>query len=245
MDIPVDRYRLICKQLDIIKPLILNPNYDPAFDNNFLICRAIQENCHELVKLLLPRVDPSKCSDSFLHACESGHTEVVTLLLRDGRIDPSFGNNSCFLKACDYGHEKTALALIRDPRVDPSVGDNIVFRRVNFIGFSTLLEMLLKESQGRFDPSKHDNYCLCKAVRYGKLDVIGILCKDSRVDKRIAVNSMFKTGINKDGMKILELLLWEIMKELYMLCEMISKTMDYPKDVMRIIQKHIMMTEMR
>jgi len=53
-------------------------------------------------------------------ACESGHIEVVRLLLRDGRIDVRAHNDEAFRKACYGGHFEIVELLLNLPGVDPS-----------------------------------------------------------------------------------------------------------------------------
>lgn len=58
----------------------------------------------------------------------SGHTEIVHLLLRDHRKDPSALGNDVFCRATGNGDIDVAKLLLKDPRVDPSVCYNYAIR---------------------------------------------------------------------------------------------------------------------
>jgi len=75
-----------------------------------------------------PRIDVNKQTDDgsspFLFACQSGHKEVVSLLLADPRIEPNHQSVSDgatpFSKSCQYGRPEVVSLLLADPRIDPS-----------------------------------------------------------------------------------------------------------------------------
>ena len=74
----------------------------------------------DVVKKLLPRVDPSDVNDAIRWASENGHFEVVRLLLSDPRVDPADDNNEAIRLASRNGHFEVVRLLLADPRVDPS-----------------------------------------------------------------------------------------------------------------------------
>ncbi len=69
-----------------------------------------------MLLLLLP--------DALPLAAEYGHYDVVHLLLRDSRVDPSEWDNRALRKAAANGHYRIVERLLKDPRVDPSDFDN-------------------------------------------------------------------------------------------------------------------------
>jgi hypothetical protein len=48
------------------------------------------------------------------------HSFVLSLLLEDGRFDPSDQNNQAIIKAAQIVNEETVKILLQDSRVDPS-----------------------------------------------------------------------------------------------------------------------------
>ena len=66
-------------------------------------------------------------STGFIQACYRGHTEIVSLLLQDSRIDVNKGDNdgwTGFMYACCKGHTETVRLLLEDSRIDVSKAEN-------------------------------------------------------------------------------------------------------------------------
>jgi len=57
-----------------------------------------------------------------------GHVELVELLLRDERVDPSADSQGAVRWASEYGHLAVVERLLRDARVDPSVRNQSTIR---------------------------------------------------------------------------------------------------------------------
>jgi hypothetical protein len=55
-------------------------------------------------------------------AVMNGHTDIVTLLLHDGRSDPNSLNSFCLWTACRRRDLSTTNALLADPRVHIPIG---------------------------------------------------------------------------------------------------------------------------
>lgn len=63
---------------------------------------AVQRGNAAVVRALLSSADvnpTANCSRSLCVACEEGMTDITWLLLRDGRANPSAGNNLCLVNA--------------------------------------------------------------------------------------------------------------------------------------------------
>ena len=66
-------------------------------------------------------------SSGFIEACYNGHTEIVTLLLEDSRIDVNKGDNdgtTGFIYACSNGQREIVSLLLEDSRIDVNKEDN-------------------------------------------------------------------------------------------------------------------------
>jgi ankyrin repeat protein len=62
--------------------------------------------------------DPTETDNYAIQvACIYGHTEIVSLLLQDGRADPTTNYNSSLRWASRQGHTKVVEVLLQDGRV--------------------------------------------------------------------------------------------------------------------------------
>jgi hypothetical protein len=69
-------------------------------------------------------VDPSfEHNFSLYHAVESGHLDVVKLLLGDPRVNPNDRNGFIVATAMRNRHIEVALCLVTHPRTDPTIDD--------------------------------------------------------------------------------------------------------------------------
>jgi ankyrin repeat protein len=63
--------------------------------------------------------DPTETDNYAIQiACIYGHTEVVSLLLQDGRADPTANYNSSLRWASYNGHIKVVALLLQDGRIE-------------------------------------------------------------------------------------------------------------------------------
>lgn len=113
-------------------------------------------------------------------AAEHGHIDVIELILRDGRVDPSSSENCAVWWACASGHLEIVKILLNDPRVDPSDDDNGAIVEASEHGHTDIVRMLLKDK--RVDPSDFENTAIITASQNGHLEVVRILLNDPRVD---------------------------------------------------------------
>jgi hypothetical protein len=67
----------------------------------------------DIVKLLLPLVDPAVVQNELIrNAVSNGHTPVVKLLLADDRVDASANENQCLHDACAKGYVEIVELLL-------------------------------------------------------------------------------------------------------------------------------------
>lgn len=93
----------------------------------------IENNEIEWVKRLLQdrRVNLENNDRVLMTACALGRTEIVHLLLEDGRINPSiqdYRRKTPLTEATKNGHIEVLKLLLADPRVDPTDNNNQVLR---------------------------------------------------------------------------------------------------------------------
>ena len=89
-------------------------------NRNAYLRMACSKGDVEMTKLLLNNVDPTDFYESpFLEPCVKGHTEIVKLLLEDGRVDPNAGfRTSPFEMAALGGNIDVMKLLLEDDRVE-------------------------------------------------------------------------------------------------------------------------------
>ena len=134
--------------LEKVKLLLADPNFDPSANNGYPIRMASASKYPEIVKLLLAdsRVDPSANDNSAIKwASKNNRIEVLKLLLADPRVDPSADHNSAIQQASYYGHFEFVKLLLDDPRVDPSANDNYAIRWASRNGHTEVVKLLLSD----------------------------------------------------------------------------------------------------
>ncbi len=131
-----------------VKLLLINPEVNPAADNNYAIRWASQNGHLEVVKILLndKRVDPAAINNWAIQmASINGHIEVVRLLLSDPRVDPAAVNNGAIRWASYHGHLDVVRLLLADPRVDPAVWNNWAIQKASERGHPEVVRLLLTD----------------------------------------------------------------------------------------------------
>jgi len=112
-------------------------------------------------------------------ASEHGQLDVVELLLRDARVDPTEDDQYAIRWASFHGHVAVVDRLLRDARVDPSADEQFGLRLACLSGDVAVLDRLL--SDARVDPSAKNQYAIRWASRKGHLAVVERLLRDERV----------------------------------------------------------------
>ncbi len=76
---------------------------------------ALSYNKPKLLKVLLPYVVPS--NEDFTSACKNRYPDIVKVLLKDGRVDPTYDNNYAIKYSVEIGHTNLTKLLYKDKRV--------------------------------------------------------------------------------------------------------------------------------
>jgi ankyrin repeat protein len=99
--------------------------FDPSSDGNFaLLTACVRGNTLAVIRLLQdPGVDPAAMySNSIKLAAERGHVDVLDILLRDDRADPTDGSDDTpLILAIKEGQETAAIRLLQDTRVSSDI----------------------------------------------------------------------------------------------------------------------------
>ena len=99
-------------------------------------------------ELLKNGADPTRHNNApIIYASTNGHSDVVEVLLQDGRADPTAGENCCIRNASYYGHTKVIELLLQDGRADPTAQNNFALRRACIYGRTDVVALLLQDGR--------------------------------------------------------------------------------------------------
>lgn len=116
-----------------------------------------------------PTVDDNK---AITLACNHGRTDVVRLLLADGRANPGVQESYPLALACNHSVELIHL-LLSDERVDPSACDNRAIRVAASWGSPDVVRLLLSDK--RVNARASDNDALQRARHLGRTEIVRLL----------------------------------------------------------------------
>jgi hypothetical protein len=136
---------------------------------------CISDNTEEVRRLLAdPQVVPSEFA--FQEACHRGYTRVVSLLLKDGRVNPGADNNKALMYAVQFKRTEVVRLLLSDPRVDPAADGNKALKyAIQFSRHPETVQLLL--SDPRVNPVDHYHLALV----FGNREILNLLDNDLRI----------------------------------------------------------------
>ena len=127
-------------------------------------------------------------STGFIEACYFGHTEIISSLLQDRRIDVNKGDTygkTGFIYAC-YGRTEIVRLLLKDTRVDVNKGDTngiTGFIHACADGARRIVTSLLEDSHTDVNKGDSDGVTgFIYACSSGCRDIVSLLLEDSRID---------------------------------------------------------------
>lgn len=139
------------EELLVVIDIIQKQNKKTSSDMlNNLFKKSVKGDFPEdIVKLLLQckQVDPSIPGDvAIRQMAKKGYVDVVELLLKDIRVNPSAlncFNNNALMNACNEGHITVVKLLLQDPRVDPKVVNNKAIKLASDKGHTEIVKLLI------------------------------------------------------------------------------------------------------
>jgi len=187
------RYKIMNGLATLMRDYGRNPrtlfSHASAAYSAFLI--AVFEGKPWLVKKFMdedPRVDPTAGDTladkgeniSIQIAASDGYAEIVRLLLRCPRVDPTVHGN-IVLKIATMKHRTDVLkVLLSDPRIDPSIENSMLLRTALIKGHCDIVKLLLQDP--RIDPTEETSYALRTAFDMGSQEMIRVLLDDPRIN---------------------------------------------------------------
>lgn len=143
---------------------------------------AAERGYSEITRILLSeheRVNPAdNQSYALVLAAEHSQSEVMKLLLLDGRSDPSIRDNIVLTRAIEHGMPDIVKLALLDERSDPNFGDGAFLRMACNYGETGIVQLLLED--GRADPSAAGSSSLFTAALYGYHEIVRLLLEDGR-----------------------------------------------------------------
>lgn len=113
--------------------LATNSDFDPSQHANRLLMLAVECGNDAATRTLLgdARVNPVIPGDSeaFRLAAKKGYTNIIKLLLKDGRCNPGAQKNNAIRMASNGGHSGTVRVLLSSPCVDPTAENNFALSK--------------------------------------------------------------------------------------------------------------------
>jgi ankyrin repeat protein len=187
-----------------ISPSVLSCSKSPTFDDLFMV-----QNDTRLLECVLKY---SKVTNQTLQTFfyenlekETVNNDVIEILAKDQRIDPSADDNSAIREASGNGHTEVVELLLNDPRVDPSASDNDAIRWASGEGQTAVVELLLNDP--RVDPSANVNEAIRWASGNGRTAVVELLLNDPRVDPNACNNDAIREASRAGHTEVVKLLI--------------------------------------
>jgi hypothetical protein len=104
--------------IKLVRRLLNDERISLTRTNLKILDALIMNNQIEIMKLLLPRLEPDLASNFALNlACELGRIEIVDILLQDRRVDPTAFSNRALKIAASRGYYHIIGRLLTDRRV--------------------------------------------------------------------------------------------------------------------------------
>lgn len=114
---------------DLLKGIDLKQAYKDLLRTRGVVENSRENNVEAVAVLLAYGFDSATDNEhAMVDSSRSGYTKIVSLLLRDGRANPSVENNLPLVLAVKNWHRDTIELLIQDTRVDPQARDNYALK---------------------------------------------------------------------------------------------------------------------
>lgn len=139
-------------------------------------------NVEEVKRLLAnPQINPDNFAIKI--ASRKGHTEIVRLLLADGRVNPVAENNQAIRWACANGHLDVVKLLLADSRVNPADWRNGAIRVASYCDRLEVVKLLLADP--RVNPKDEEGISIPFPEGYN-IDIAvidNVVCRCNKIDR--------------------------------------------------------------
>lgn len=217
------------------------------FETEVLIDIACRKGYLNLLMIVLRdkrfEVRQSHCLIGFNTACTTGQAKIIKFLLEyfSQTADISAG----FTLACLYGHLDVIKVLCEHRKTNTEFSKNkltigqLIF---DFIivcqhGHLEIVKFLLEDSGEVIEAQQG----FISACLYGHLETVRYLCENKNINKKPGLT----LALRKKNLEIIEFLMWGMIGKIFCECKevLISKDLDIPEDVIRVVWEYIILTE--
>lgn len=136
-----DTFTLACAR-GLLDPIRFMMESGYTIDSYEPIKQAIVNNRNDVIRYIMPFIDPKYHEKTFLELCMNGNLEMVKYLIDDA-TDPHIENDSALVYACINGNFELVEYLI-SLKCDTSTQNNEPMVMAVISGHSTIVEHLLK-----------------------------------------------------------------------------------------------------
>jgi ankyrin repeat protein len=141
----------------------------------------------------------------FVCACENGNLRLVSDILEENCVDPSWNDNIAIVNACRNGHSEIVELLLGHPKVDPTSRGHFGFLEACRLGHIDVVKILLLDP--RIDPTVKCNKALELCCSNGHVEIMFLLQADMRVDLAARDNIAFCAAVENGFLEIVSALL--------------------------------------
>ena len=189
-------------------------NLIPSSNGNLALRLFSYSGDLELIKKLLQHpnfiINEDDGGDALCLATIMGQTEIVKLLLKDSKFNPSLymklymndiGNNA-FEYACGHGHLDIVELLLNDSRVDPTADENLPLSLAAGNGHAHVLKRLLQDPRIQKFCDVHE--ALIEAVLEDHEECIQILLNCSWIDPTECKSKALETATERKYYRVIK-----------------------------------------
>jgi hypothetical protein len=169
-------------------------------------------------------------------SCSARCIDVMKVLLKDPRVNPSARNNTAIITASRWELLDMMELLMSDPRVNPAARANKALRgsmKANYQRSYEVAKMLQRDS--RVDPSVEDNAMVRWAADRGDFEMVRMLLKDARVNPSAQDQFALRKAIYKDQSEVVKVLLVDARVVLTPLALRLTDTLTSAKSFQAIV----------
>jgi hypothetical protein len=195
-------------KIDILQFLLKDKKSDKnPYIINVALISAIEVGNIDTVKILLQKQLDINSPDEIIlsTAVNYGQTDILRILLKDGRLQPNKDKYHIIGVACHRGNSEIVKLLLDDGRANPAYLSNIGIITAAEEGYTDIIKLLL--SDPRVNPGDKDNEALIKSVINNHVDIVNLLINNPHVNPIARSNMAYNLSIEKNNKKMIEVLL--------------------------------------
>lgn len=167
-----------------------------------IFLESARNNMLDLIRLLLPRVDPRfNKSQGLRIAARHGNHEIVQCLLDDKRSQPQVYHSQALREAAEHGHIQVVKILLNHSKVDPGAIDNSALSDAIKHKHVEIIKMLM--AHPKVDSGARQNTLLGLIAEQNWVEILERLSLQKIYD---AANNSTLTDKNKNALKIPKML---------------------------------------